>query len=94
MEKPKLQTITFYDYYDCRRYIESKLGRDLNLLAPDNAYESFDEYVEYECSESSCDTNCFELYKAQDKDGGFEYINKVIQIFYDEFGKNATYAKD
>jgi hypothetical protein len=88
MEKPKLQTITFYYYYDCRRYIESKLGKDLNLLAPDNAYESFDEYVD------SCDSNFFELYKEQDKDGGFEYINKVIQMFYDEFGENATYAKD
>lgn len=85
MEKPRPETIVRYDWVDCERYIEEKLGS----FYRENR-EEFQSIILNETHHNGCDLT-LPLDEECDWKPEDENSRKIIAAFAEEFGPEALY---
>lgn len=94
--KPITKTVTYYDYHDCADYIEWILGYDLRdvLGKFKNGKVNNVEYLDF----WHFLIDGMEMTRAGihmlPTAGKEEWQNKILEVFHNEFGKDAEYLFD
>ncbi len=83
IEKPTEQTKAYFDYFDCKEYIEQKLGYDID-----------DKARYWHFIVKACDVSNGIQTELPDEDQGTEAQQLVTKAFNEEFGEDAIYEID
>ena len=85
MDRPIPKVVTLFDYEDCVQYINHLHNIDIDNMVIGGKSYSFADTLH-----GSLDESTFKLgYWMADGD---EYIRRIIKLFHDEFGEDATYS--
>ena len=97
IKKPKLQSRKAYEYSDCAKWVEQKLGYDIRNTLGNRSPEGFKERREYRdwwhfiIDYLDVRNGCYISIEKDLLENGNNWQNEITQAFIDEFGEDAEY---
>lgn len=93
LKKPKKQTHRYYDYHECRDYLQKKFGydeRDYAKIYNNGKYDKDIECLDFWywlCEHSEIHNGCFVYFSKENLDDldGDEWVKEIYGHYIDEF---------